>query len=369
MSLAIQVFGVVIAGLGTAALASVLTLAAIRVSRAVGFVDRPIDGPHKSHREPIPYGGGAAIFVAFAVPMLAAVVAANVISDRWIADTYGEAVRDLVGGMRLRTGQALTILTGAAALLALGLRDDWKPLGPLVKALLIAAVSFGVVQIGHVRIAQFAGEPASIALTTAWIFVITNAFNFLDNMDGLSAGVAVIGGVFLAVCGFMAGQIFVPALACVFVGSVSGFLLFNFPPARIFMGDAGSLVIGYLLATISVLTSYWESASDASAFALAMPVCVLAVPLYDFVSVVAIRLVEGRSPLRGDQRHFSHRLVERGLSRRAAVLTIYLATATTGLAATLLPHAGLWQTIVVLSIVVMVLCIVAILEMPLRRAT
>jgi UDP-GlcNAc:undecaprenyl-phosphate GlcNAc-1-phosphate transferase len=134
------------------------------------------------------------------------------------------------------------------------------------------------------------------------------------------------------------------------------------------MGDAGSLMIGYMLGIVSIMTTYYQSgAGGDSPYALAIPLVVLAVPLYDFASVMVIRISEGRNPMRGDQRHFSHRLVERGLSRRAAVLTIYLATATTGLAATLLPSADLRETITIGVLVAMVLWIVAILESPPRR--
>ena len=156
-------------------------------------------------------------------------------------------------------------------------------------------------------------------------------------------------------------------MGCVFLGAMGGFLAFNFPPARIFMGDAGSLPIGYSLAVLSVLTTYYESGSGAPPYALAMPLVILAVPLYDFGSVVVIRLFEGRNPMKGDQRHFSHRLVDRGLSRRFAVLTIYLATAATGLCATLLPDATPRETLTIGVIVLAVLAIIAILEMPLRK--
>jgi UDP-GlcNAc:undecaprenyl-phosphate/decaprenyl-phosphate GlcNAc-1-phosphate transferase len=200
-----------------------------------------------------------------------------------------------------------------------------------------------------------------------WIAVMTNALNFLDNMDGLSAGVAGICAAGLAVCGLMAGQMLVPALALALLGACVGFLGHNFPPARVFMGDAGSLVLGYWLGVVSILTTYWESGQTAAPYALAMPLVILAIPLYDFASVVLIRLAEGRNPLKGDQRHFSHRLVDRGLSRRAAVLTIYLATATCAVSATLLPGASLRQTLTVLAVVLMVLAIVAILEIPSRR--
>jgi UDP-GlcNAc:undecaprenyl-phosphate GlcNAc-1-phosphate transferase len=261
------------------------------------------------------------------------------------------------------------ILAGGVVLHLLGLWDDLRPLGALPKLGVMAIVGLLVSVVGEVRIAEMWGPVASVLLTTAWIVVVTNAFNFLDNMDGLSAGVACICAAFLVVCGVMAGQVLVPGLACIFLGAMLGFLFFNFPPARIFMGDAGSLLVGYMLAVVAILTSYYESGSGRPPFALAMPLVVLAVPLYDFTSVVIIRLLEGRNPLRGDQRHFSHRLVERGLSRRSAVLTIYLATAATGLGATLLPEAGLREAVTIVALVALVLLIIAILEVPLRQSS
>jgi UDP-GlcNAc:undecaprenyl-phosphate GlcNAc-1-phosphate transferase len=272
-----------------------------------------------------------------------------------------------VGGIRNRTGQLLVILLGGLLLHVLGLADDKRPLSPSPKLLAIVAVAILTATVGRVRLAEFAGPTLSVILTTVWYIVIVNAFNFLDNMDGLSAGVAGICLLFITICGLMAGQVLVPALGCVFLGAVAGFLVFNFPPARIFMGDAGSLVIGYMLATVSVLTTYFHSGTGIPPYALAMPLVILAVPLYDFVSVVIIRLGEGRNPMQGDQRHFSHRLVDRGLSRRFAVLTIYLATATTGLTATLLPGADLRRTATIGVIVLMVLAIIAVLEAPLRK--
>lgn len=355
-----------LAGAGGAALllSVLLTPAAMRIAKRVGFVDRP--GGHKSHRDPVPYGGGGAMFVAAWLPMAALLVCALLLPTDWFAELTGQAVvGDLAGGLRDRAPQTLVILLGGAVLFALGLVDDVRPLGPYLKLGVIVGVALLVSMIGGVRI-DFADAPVAVGLTVAWLVVIINSFNFLDNMDGLSAGVAAICAAFLVVCGLMAEQVLVPALTCIFLGAILGFLVFNFPPARIFMGDAGSLLIGYMIGITSVLTTYWESGETRRPFAIAMPLVVLAVPLYDFASVVLIRLAEGRSPFRGDQRHFSHRLVERGLSRRFAVLTIYLATATTGLAATLLPDADVRQTVTVFAIVLMVLAIIAILEMPLR---
>jgi UDP-GlcNAc:undecaprenyl-phosphate GlcNAc-1-phosphate transferase len=348
-------------------LSAVLTVLARRVAPRIGFVDHP--GGHKSHHTPMPYGGGSAIFLAAWLTLIAGVVMAVLVPETWVGSTFGETVRAYMGGIRKRAAEMAVILIGGAILHVLGLIDDKRSLPATWKLLVIVLVALFVATVGRVRVAEFAGVPLSVAGTTLWFIVIVNAFNFLDNMDGLSAGVACICLLFVAVCGLMAGQVLVPALGGVFLGAIAGFLVFNFPPARIFMGDGGSLVIGYMLATVSVLTTYFHSGAGAPPYALAMPLVILAVPLYDFVSVVIIRLVEGRNPMKGDQRHFSHRLVERGLSRRFAVLTIYLATATTGLAATLLPGADLRRTLTIGVIVLMVLAIIAILEAPLRKET
>lgn len=342
-----------------------LTWFARRVARRIGFVDRP--GGHKSHREPIPYGGGLAMFWAATLPIGGVVLAALLAEDNWLRERCGEYVRALAGGLREKSLPTLLILGGALVMHVLGLIDDVRPLGALPKLATIVGAALALSIFGEVRLATALGAPASIALSVLWIVVVTNAANFLDNMDGLSAGVGGICTLFLVICGVMAGQVLVPGLGALWLGAIGGFLIFNFPPARIFMGDAGSLVLGYMLAVLSILTTYYESAAGSPPYALAIPLVVLAVPLYDFASVVVIRLLEGRNPLRGDQRHFSHRLVQRGLTRRFAVLTIYLATAATGLCGTLLPGATTAQVLVVLAIVASVLAIIAILEAPLRN--
>ncbi len=359
VSLLVGAAGLVLAG------SAGLTILARRVASYLNFVDQP--GGHKSHSAAIPYGGGVAIFLSAWLALGVAVGVSQAVPDTWVINRLGQVAQAYLGGIRDRAWQMVVILVGGVILHVVGLLDDRRPLAAVPKLLVILAVGLLVATLGKVRVAEFAGPGVSIALTTIWFAVIVNSLNFLDNMDGLSAGVACICLFFLAVCGLMAGQVLVPGLACVFAGAVGGFLIFNFPPARIFMGDAGSLVVGYMLAVVSTLTTYYHSGHGTPAYALATPLVVLAIPLYDFASVVIIRLLEGRNPMKGDQRHFSHRLVQRGLSRRFAVLTIYLATATTGLAATLLPGAGLRQTITIGVLVLAVLSIIAILEAPLRK--
>lgn len=348
------------------ALCSLLAcLAATRIAPRIGFVDRP--GGHKSHARVTPYGGGTAMLLAAAIPIAAGALLAQLGLLEALAARWGETARAYAGGMQLRTGPALVLLVGAALLHALGVIDDLRPLGPWPKLIAVALVGVLVAVLADVRLAAALGRPLSIALTVAWIIVIVNAVNFLDNMDGLAAGVVGICLLALVACGLLAGQVLVPALGCVFLGAVVGFWVLNFPPARLFMGDGGSLLLGYQLAVLSIQTTYYQSGEDQPPYTLAMPLVILAVPLYDFASVVLIRLLEGRNPMKGDQRHFSHRLVQRGLSRRLAVLAIYAATAVTALAATLLPGADLRRTLTVLALVALVLAIIAILESPPRR--
>ena len=265
----------------------VLTAAAVHYPR-IGFTDHP--GGHQIAQGTCPTA------VAWQSSSRPGAVAATISTaagwSRIGASGVWRNIRPYLGGLEQRSGQALVLLIGAAVLHVLGLIDDVRALGAYPKLIVIAGVGLLVTVWGGLRIGAMWGDAVSIPLTVAWFIVIVNAFNFLDNMDGLSSGVGWLCLVSLAACGLMAGQVFVPALACIFIGAVLGFWFFNFPPARIFMGDAGSLVVGYMLATTAVMTTYFRSGMDAPPYALAMPLVILAVPLYDFVSVVGIRLAE-----------------------------------------------------------------------------
>jgi len=159
------------------------------------------------------------------------------------------------------------------------------------------------------------------------------------------------------------GQWFVAAVCALLVGSVLGFLVFNFPPAKIFMGDGGSLVIGLLLAFLTVRTTY-TPLDDASGgwYAVLMPVVILAVPLYDFVTITLIRLYQGKSPFVGDTQHFSHRIRDRGLGARSTILVIYALTLATGISGLLMTRAVPWQAIVLGLQVLSLLAAIALFE-------
>jgi UDP-GlcNAc:undecaprenyl-phosphate GlcNAc-1-phosphate transferase len=160
----------------------------------------------------------------------------------------------------------------------------------------------------------------------------------------------------------ISGQIFVGGLALVFVGALLGFLVFNFPPAKIFMGDAGSMVVGFVVAMLTLRTTYYHEALSGRWYPVLMPLVVMAVPLYDFLSVTILRISQGKSPFVGDTQHFSHRLRKRGLSDTQTVLTLYLATLCTGLGAIFLYQVNLAGAILIFVQTVMVLSIIAVLE-------
>jgi UDP-GlcNAc:undecaprenyl-phosphate GlcNAc-1-phosphate transferase len=206
------------------------------------------------------------------------------------------------------------------------------------------------------------------ALSILWIVMLINSFNMLDNMDALSGGVAAIICAMLAVM-LMTNpestvgqpQLFVAAMVLALLGGLLGFLHHNWPPATIFMGDAGSYLVGYWIAIATLLSTY-AGAKGATPHAVLAPLCLLAIPIYDMVSVIWIRLREGRSPFHADKKHFSHRLVEMGMTKKQAVITIYLATLTCSLGALILVRTDWIGAGLVLLIVVAMLALIGVLE-------
>ena len=245
-----------------------------------------------------------------------------------------------------------------------GLIDDHTALGPYSKLIVQLAAAGLLVFSGDYRILTVLGDVPSIILTILWICAITNAFNFLDNMDGLTAGVAAVCTLAFVITAVLIGQWFVAGMLALLMGALVGFLCFNFSPASIFMGDSGSLVVGMVLGCLTVRPTYLPPGKtmEEAWYALLTPLVVLAVPLYDVLVVSIIRLRNGKSPFVGDTNHFSHRLVRRGMSRRTAVLCIWLVTAATSIAAIMLPRANLVGGVMILLQTALILCVVALLE-------
>ncbi len=331
--------------LGAAALVPVAQLLAKRI----GAIDHP--GTRKIHRAPITRLGGIAPalvfwgFVGFGFLAL---------TEPFFQGLLGKGLQDAPSvGPKL-----LGVLLGSAIAFATGLTDDvfgsrfpvWgKALGQISAALCVV--------IGGVSTSFLPHPGLNVLLTVFWLVGITNAFNLLDNMDGLASGVALVASSVLLVNALSSGEQLIAALTLAFIGVLAGFLFFNFNPATIFLGDCGSHFVGFVIASILLLDRYATSASS-SYFPVLMPVLLLAVPIIDTTTVVVIRIREGRPIYVGDNRHLSHTLVARGFSQRGAVLLIYLVTLCFGLSALPLRDASVPETFIVLA---QAFCFVAVI--------
>lgn len=341
-----------------------------RFSPRWGLIDQP--AARKVHKTPTPLGGGIGIWCGVVLPLAAAQVVAG-----WLATSdplpswFPAELAPHLSGVSYRAGQLWGIIAGGTLLSVMGLLDDLRNLPWQPRLGVQFLVAMGLVLGGGLRATLFLPAPwIGAALTILWILVLINSFNFLDNMDGLSSGIALVASVLFAV--IMLGMTSEPrwlvgGVLLVLAGSLAGFLCHNWSPARIFMGDTGSYFIGLIMATMTVLGTFYDSTSGSRHVILA-PLCILAVPLYDFTSVILIRLSQGRSPFRPDKCHFSHRLVELGLKPKHAVMTVHLATLTTGLGALLLYQVRGWTgAAIVVGLIASLLGIIAILEMAASR--
>jgi UDP-GlcNAc:undecaprenyl-phosphate GlcNAc-1-phosphate transferase len=212
----------------------------------------------------------------------------------------------------------LPILAGATVLLFIGLIDDKMGMVPNMKILGQFLAAMIVVKSG-LRVEFFNNYYLNVIFTYLWIVGITNAFNLLDNMDGLSSGIAMISGFFFGTISWINHQYIVSVLSFAVAGSCLGFLRHNFPKAKIFMGDSGSLVTGYLLSSIAILGTWKTYVWTTS---LMIPILILGYPIFDTTLVTIIRIKEKRSVFDGGKDHSSHRLALLGLKKKRAVFMI-----------------------------------------------
>ncbi len=355
MTLALVGLAIVASSFVLSALLSGLTRV---VAPRLGFVDKP--GGRKAHKAPTPLGGGVAIWLTVVL-----VVAGGALALGPGRNFLPDVLTIHAGGAWERSGELALILGLATLIMAMGLADDRIGLGWKLRLGVQTGLAT-ILVVSGVRVTLFwplDSVLVSGAITVLWIVGLTNAFNFLDNMDGLAAGVGLIAaGLFVAAQVEVQGR-FVPAVLLVLVGALGGFLVHNRFPARLFMGDAGSNFLGFLLGTLTVSGTFTRPEQGYSPYGVLTPLLVMAVPLYDTTSVILIRIREGRSPFEADRSHFSHRLVDRGLTPPLAVRTIYLVTLAGGLGALLLPRLQTpLEAGVVVGQTVCLLGVVALLE-------
>ena len=290
----------------------VLTPLMVRLALRQGFLDHPTD--KKSHKSPIPYLGGLAMVTAFSIAVLAAAL-----------------LRPPDAG-----SDELAAMVCMAVLLSLvGLADDLRGLGPVPRVVVEVAAGAAVWAVGA-GVELTGTDIGDLAITVLWVVGITNAFNLLDNMDGLSAGVAAIAAGSCFVIAVVNGQFLVGGLSAALAGCALGFLRHNFHPARIYMGDAGSLYLGFLLAYLALKLRF-DAPKDIT---FLVPILVLGVPILDTSLVTVSRLLHRRSPFQGGRDHLSHRLVHLGLPVRGAVGAIYVAAASLGVLGLVVSRVG-----------------------------
>ncbi len=281
----------------------VLTPRMMQLAFRRNLLDHP--GEHKSHDTAIPYLGGVAIAISFALMVI-------VISLVWPPNS----------GL----GELLVVMAAAVFLALVGLVDDVRQLSPLWRVVAEVAAAIAIWSAGTGVIVT-TSEPVNMGLTVLWFVGITNAFNLLDNMDGLAAGIAAIASLTMFAIATTNDQFLVAGLAVGLAGCAVGFLRHNFHPARIYMGDGGSLFIGFLVAYLGIKLQF----QGGRLLSALIPVLVCSVAIFDTALVTISRLARGRSPFLGGQDHVSHRLVRLGLPVPVAVGTIYFGASGIGI--------------------------------------
>lgn len=341
--------------LGAVGVSLPATFLAARLARRVGGMDKP--GARKVHGTPIPRIGGVGIAAATVVMVLAVLA---------VDDAVGKAFREGFWDI-------LVLLCAALFVFAVGLADDIRGLRARHKLLAQLAAAIVVCAAG-VRIDVLTVEGLfrlrlgwlGWPLTVFWIVGITNAINLIDGLDGLAAGISAVTCAVIAAFSLYTGQPVMAVLALAMFGALTGFLFFGFHPARIFLGDCGSLFLGFLLAGASVLSSM----KSATAVGLALPMLAMGLPIFDTLLSMLRRLLERRSMFSPDCSHLHHRLLRMGLRQRQAVLILYgitLLTAGLGMFMMITRHIG--TLLVFVSVVALLVLVLRVLGVVRMRGT
>ena len=307
------------------------------VMRKVAITNKIYDNPnsaHKTHKEPVPYLGGVAIIIGV------------------VLVSYGVAIADGFTGKNYLL--MTSVLAPAIVLGGIGLWDDMRNLRPAPR---LAIQTVAGLFTAWILISQnTVGTPTESTIldaliTSIWIVGICNSINFFDNLDGGAAGTVAVTSIALFVLGFQGQQFLIAALSAVTAGATIGFLLWNKSPARIYMGDAGALFLGILIATLTIRL---QPDTEVMWTSLATPVLLLAIPILDTSVAVLSRIKRGISPLQGGHDHLSHRLVRGGMSRKSAAILLWTLSGFFALCAIAIPRTseGLEQIIVAIAALV-----------------
>jgi UDP-GlcNAc:undecaprenyl-phosphate GlcNAc-1-phosphate transferase len=318
-----------------AALVTVLVLTPFVIKFAIWFgaMDKP--NARKVHQKIMPRLGGLAIFI-------------GVIAGYFAGGLYDQKIN--------------TISVGAILIIIIGILDDkyelsakTKFIGQLVVASLILASGLKIDFVAIPGVDKYFLGFWSYPITVFWIVAITNAINLIDGLDGLSAGVSAIGIATIAIMALFAGKALIFTLSLILLGSIIGFLFYNFHPAKIFMGDTGALFLGYSISILSLLGLY----KSVTLFSFLVPVIILGVPVFDTTFAIIRRIVNKKPISAPDKSHLHHRLLALGLSHRKTVLAIYAFGILFSASAILLSRSTLWQSIFIIFGLLIIIEVIA----------
>lgn len=316
-----------------------------RIALRAGAVNVPKDN-RRMHKKPMPLLGGLAIIVGFV-----------------IAVVYGFTSRDAAGFFFfLSQPQTLGLIFGALIIIVLGIVDDFRPLKAGVKfpfqllaATVVVATGTRITSItlpftagADNGITYILGETIAFIISVLWIVGVTNAINLIDGLDGLAAGVSGIAAVSLFIVAVIRGEEGIALISVSLVGAIFGFLPYNFNPAKIFMGDTGSTFLGFILATLSIEGTM----KSVTALALAIPILVLGLPIFDTLFAIMRRISNGKPIGEGDRGHIHHRLIDMGLSHKMSVVILYVISGALGLLSIVLVDKGLLPSVILLILIV-----------------
>lgn len=349
----------------SAALCGLLVPICIKAAVKWNILDYPTW--RKTHKAPTPFLGGVAIFVSFWTIVGLGFLVSYLYLEGIGLNLFGflEPFKGYLQGGFGTFPKMFQIFLGSLIIFLLGLCDDVKSMKALPK-LIVQCVAALILVLSGYRIDIF-GLPPVFGYLASFIWTITliNAFNFIDSLDGHLTGVSIVAGVFFFLITQLLNQPLVSIVLLVLLGALFGFLPYNFYPARIFLGDAGSTFLGYIFAAITIISTYGQP--QTTAFTFLFPVCVFSVPLYDTISVILIRLFTKKPIYIGDRNHFAYRLVELGMSERIAVMFSFLVATACGLIALLLYTVNLVGVVLIVLIYLCLLAVIAFLEIYVTR--
>lgn len=349
MSEYIVIAVVVAAFIAAGVLSYLFTPPVKRFAQKIGAIDVPKDN-RRMHKEPIPRLGGLAIFGGFLCSIL----------------VFGQLDQTM-----------LCVLLGASIIVALGIFDDVLALGAKLKFVVQIVAAAIPVCVGDLQISLFTNlNPFSdapyfhlgifaIPVTIIWIVGITNAVNLIDGLDGLAVGVSSIASLTMLAVALLNYEIGVAIVMACLTGACLGFIPYNFNPAEIFMGDTGSTFLGYMLATMSI-SGFFKFYAVIS---FAVPLLILGLPIFDTVSAITRRVLEGRSPMSPDRGHVHHRLVDMGFNVKQAVAILYAISGTLGLAAVVLTTSGEAKAMLLLLAAILAIAVGAWILVNRRKAS